>query len=157
MKTEYTQNPLEVRTILDEHEKKELWYKIKLGEYEDMLFMGHFYLISEYKDIDKAIKELDPNYWCSDEKTKFDETIDGLTEGYLKELAGFHSGDCTCFAASCWKCIAENLVGVDTLPGLGKHLAYKIEEAFKETKTCLEAIEILKKPYSMEGAVGARS
>lgn len=49
---------------------------------------------------------------------------------YLPYLEGYHMGDCTCVPASCPKCYAESLLGVDTIEGLGKYEAGKIHDVF---------------------------
>ncbi len=45
-------------------------------------------------------------------------------------LKNAHCGDCTCIACSCDKCHAEELLGIHTTRGLGKHEASYVEAAF---------------------------
>lgn len=146
MKITYNQNPLFTKIELNENEKKELWYKIKIKEMEEILFDAHYYL-EEGKnfDIQKAQKSLSPDYYYTDEKSPLDKRCDALLESYLSELNSFHFGDCTCVPCSCIKCHAEAILGIDTLKGLGKHPAYYINDAFGENneKTIQEAIEYL--------------
>ena len=148
MKITYTPNPLDTIVELDEHEKKELWYKRKLERYEDMIFGAHFELTHRLKDmgslkalsleeaVKKAVDELDPDYWCNDEEgkkdhSKLDTWVDELHAHYLAELKSNHAGDCTCVAMSCSKCHAEGLLGIDTLkPYPGKHQLAKIAAVF---------------------------
>src|SRR6185369_3125953 len=85
--------------------------------------------------LDEARRWLNLSYLLDDEpgtngKT-FSESLDQHVSDYVVELAGEHSGDCVCFPCSCVKCHAESLLGVDTIPGLGKHSAYKVGAAFK--------------------------
>ena len=117
MKITYHQNPLWTTVELDDHEKKELWYKIKIAEMEDLAFGAYFHLNEGDKHYDpkEARKELDPEYWCTDEKSKLDERVDTLHAAYLNELMTSHGGDCTCFACSCMKCQSESIVGIDTI------------------------------------------
>ena len=129
MKITYNKNPLFTTVELDENEKKELWYKIKIQEMEEILFSAHFYLEEKYFDLKRAKDDLDPDYYCNEEdnkKSKLDERCDMLLETFLSELQSNHIGDCTCVACSCMKCHAEGLLGIDTIKGLGKHTAHKI-------------------------------
>ncbi len=135
MKIIWNQNPLRTQILLDEHEKKEFWYKIKIEEMEHLLFGAHFYLIDgkDYFDIDRARQEADPKYYMVDppKKSGLDERVDELYQYFIGDLEdNSHCGDCTCFAASCSKCQAEHLLGIDTIKGLGKHEANKIQWAF---------------------------
>lgn len=173
MKITYNKNPLCTTVELDEHEKKELWYKIKCNELVDLLFDAHFHLQDETKwfDLDKARKALEPKYYLEDEDENGIENLKSrlaaddwpsraeglnarvtmLQEHYIQELMGFHIGDCTCVPCSCSKCHAEGLLGINTLKGLGKHSAYKIDGAFGKNneRSIDEALESLKN-YSTE-------
>lgn len=146
MKITYNKNPLYTTIDLDEHEKKELWYKIKINEMEELLSCASFYLGEDkYFDLERARSEVDPDYYCTDEKSPLDKRCDTLLEHYLADLQACHVGDCTCVACSCSKCQAEVLLGIDTMPGLGKHSARKIDGAFGKDneKTIEEAIDSL--------------
>lgn len=146
MKITYNKNPLFTTIDLDENDKKELWYKIKVAELEELLSSTHFYLEEgKYFNLERARKEADPEYYCTDEKSPLDKRCDELLEHYVSELQSRHIGDCTCLACSCSKCHAESLVGIDTIPGLGKHSAHKIDGAFGKhnEKTIDEAIDSL--------------
>lgn len=137
MKITYKPNPLDTTIELDDHEKQILWYKIMVKELTDALYGAHFRLQEgQFYDVEKAKKEVDPDYYFGetddDSDSPLHKRVTQLHEWYLAELAGYHMGDCTCFAASCGKCIAEDLVGVNTIAGLGKHSAYKIDNAMTE-------------------------
>ena len=54
MKITYNKNPLLTTVELDENEKKELWYKIKIKEMVEILFSAHFYLEEKYYNLQKA-------------------------------------------------------------------------------------------------------
>jgi len=153
MKITYTPNPLNTIVELDDHELEVFRLKLKLKEYEDLLFSAHFHLQEDesWFDINRARKELDPVYWCTDDKSKLEERVDELLEHYVEELAGSHIGDCTCFAASCSKCNAESILGIDTIKGLGKHPGHKIQSVFNykdgdiwKERTMDEALELLR-------------
>jgi hypothetical protein len=132
MKITYTPNPLSCIIELDEHEKKELWYKIKIGAMEERMFSAHYALVNTHpvtKAVQQASKDLDPEYWYS-ENSKLDDRVNELHVWFLEELAGTHCGDCTCVAATCSKCLAEEMIGVRTTEGLDKHAGHKIASAF---------------------------
>ncbi len=170
MKIVWNENPLLTQIFLDEHEKKEFWYKIKIEEMEENIILDAWFHLDqdgknkEYFDLKRARSNLDPNYiypdWNDnskkDQKSELDKRVDQLFEYYIDDLEhNSHCGDCTCVPCSCSKCHAENLLGIDTRKGLGKHEAYKIQGAFRKDKegmyydrnnqrTISEAIEILK-------------
>jgi hypothetical protein len=145
----WDKNPLHTTIELDEYEQKELWYKIKIAEMEELLFNTHFYLQEgKYFNLEDARKQANASYYLSDDDNKrsdLDQRCDDMLKYYLIELQSFHSGDCTCVACSCSKCHAETLLGIDTIKGLGKHSAYKIDEAFGKhnEKTIDQALDSL--------------
>ncbi len=150
MKINYNKNPLYTTIDLDENEKKELWYKIKLERLEDLLYEAHFYLEEgSFFNLEKAKLSANPDYFLSDndnEKSSLDQYCDRMLESILLNLKANHIGDCTCVPCSCLKCYGEGLLGINTLEGLGKHSAYKIDRAFGENneRTLEEAIDSLK-------------
>ena len=150
MKINYHKNPLYTTIDLEENEKKELWYKIKVAEIEELLSSAAFSLEEgQYFDLERARKAVETEYyWPEDDgKSSLDKRCDKLLEHYLQELQSYHVGDCTCVACSCSKCHAESLLGINTMPGIGKHSAYKVSGAFGKDnhKTIDEAIESLSK------------
>lgn len=142
---------------LDEYEKKEFWYKIKIKEMEELLLEVHFY--TEYStDMKKVAEAVNPEYYMDEQnkKSRLDARCDELLLHYLENLKGWHVGDCTCIPCSCSKCHAEDILGINTIKGLGKHAAHKVNAAFGEDneRTIDEAIErlgnyepVLKKEY----------
>ena len=154
MQIYWNKNPLYTTIELDQHEKKELWYKIKLKEMEELLFSAHFHLQEDkYFDLAQARKEVEPDYYCTDDKSPLDKRCDEMLEYYLAELKDKHAGDCTCIPCSCSKCHAESLLDMDTIKGLGKHSAYKIDSAFgpNNEKTIDQAIESLANYVPVKG------
>lgn len=132
MKINWNKNPLHTTIDLDENEKKELWYKIKIELMDERLFSAHFHLEEgKYFDLQRARQEVNPDYYCTDdEKSPLDKRCDEMLEYYLADLQDVHVGDCTCVACSCGKCHAESLLNIDTIKGLGKHSACKVDGAF---------------------------
>lgn len=137
MKIIYNQNPLNTVVELDDHEKKELWYKIKIDELEEKIQISKFHLTNDkYYNLEEAKSYL--------EIENIDKRCDQLLLCYIEELAAPHCGDCVCFPCACAKCYAESLLGIDTIKGLSKHSANKIEVAFaKNTKDIDSVIEYL--------------
>lgn len=69
--------------------------------------------------------------------------MNDLHSEYEAALRDIHVGDCTCVPCSCLKCWAEGYLGIDTMPGLGKHMAYKVDAAFDLGRSLDEAIDVL--------------
>ena len=143
MRLTWNENPMMTTVELDEKEKELMWHKVKIDQMRWALLGVHFHLEdrkdSEYNnfDLDRARQECDPEYWYGKEdsegdKPPCDKRVDELMEYFLEALMGPHCGDCTCVAATCDKCMAEEHLGIHTTRGLGKHQAVKIHSAFGE-------------------------
>jgi hypothetical protein len=157
MKIIYTENPLTSHIFLNDQEKEILKLKMQMENLKDIIYRAYF----KFKEKDNGYPPLyNPTEgfqllqdWI-DQEEKEEEDDEHSTEHYefyLSELEnGVHVGDCTCVPCSCSKCHAESLLGINTTLGLGKHSAHKIDGAFGKVTTCAEAIEYLKKPYSMD-------
>jgi hypothetical protein len=150
MEIDYHQNPLRSQVYLDDTEKKLLKANIK-NEYllEALAAVWYQFRTKEPPNLEKIKEEVS----FFDEDEKFDDYIDALYDTYISELEGgyTHIGDCTCIPSTCFKCLAEEHAGIDTIKGLGKHQAAKIHSAFKDKYTTLEeAIDFLSKPISEE-------
>ena len=71
-------------------------------------------------------------------------------------------GDCTCVPCTCYRCLVESMLGIDTIKGLGKHEANAVQGAFCKDgkKTIEEAIATLEadkeyiKPATWPDSVG---
>jgi len=163
MKITYTPNPLETRIELDEHEKRDLWHKIRFDEMEELLSEVHHILTNlewfnksiKPRSLEEAVVEVvkvsDPEYYCTDGKSKLDERCDMLLATYIEELEGGHMGDCTAFPSSCLKCHAEDKIGTSTTAGLDKSAGHSIYSAFNyredgvwRTRTLAQALEHLR-------------
>ena len=152
MKIDYHQNPLRSQVFLDETEKKLLKANIK----NEMLLEALAAVWYEFRKTEPPslikIKE-EVSFFDDDEDGVLSTRVDDLYDVYIKELeeSYMHIGDCTCVPATCYKCLAEEHAGVDTIEGLGKYLASKIDRAFKDSSTSIdEAIDFLSKPISEE-------
>lgn len=98
--------------------------------------------IVELEDPDRKVlrNAIETSYDCADAAE-----LQGLCDDYEQALREIHGGDCTCVACGCSKCGAERLLGINTIPGLTKHLAYQTNAAFGESGdlSLEEAIEKL--------------
>ena len=167
MKITYNKNPLKTVVELDDYEKEVFRLKIKVKELEEDLGSASIYLDpknaswvmnatprrpnghtleSLIEEVRKDYLDMDYMYGEKDEEHSLDKRVETLLEHYLEELKGWHVGDCTCVACSCSKCHAESILGIDTIKGLGKHSAYKVDGAFGKNneKTIDEALESLR-------------
>ena len=121
MKITWKPNPLHTVIELDDGDKRELRLKILVEELRWRVH-GAAYHLKTSGDIEKAQRELDLD--------GMEERVDTVLSEYVLALAGTHIGDCTCVPCSCDKCHAEDLLGINTIAGLGKHQASKIGAAF---------------------------
>lgn len=168
MKIIWNKNPLRTVIELDDHDKEMLKLKIKVNQLEEDMGSASVLLDPknaswvmkpsakhpEGRTLESLVSEvlndyLDLSYMYSEGKYDgkgLDARVDEILAYYLDDLKGPHFGDCVCFACSCTKCHAEELLGVDTIRGLGKYAAHKIEGAFGKNseRTIDEALEHLK-------------
>lgn len=149
MHIDWKENPLATQVILTDREKEIYKLKVVLSEIRDTAYSAYFHLRTsekekKYYDPERAFKYLQRIV------DSYGEDIgeDSHFEVYLGELSnGYHCGDCTCFAATCMKCLAEDKLGVDTLEGLRPHSIVKIDSAFRADKnrTIDDVIAVLKR------------
>jgi len=147
MHIEYNKNPLYSAVVLNDTDKELFKLKIRVYVMENMLLDGGIYLEdTKHFDLKMARRYLSVTYNEDGETTSIDTRTDEMYKILSNELSYMHCGDCTCVAMSCDKCFAEEILGIDTLKGLGKHSAYKIDAAFgsKNEKDIDEALEHLK-------------
>lgn len=131
MKVIYGEDPFNVSVVLDETEKMQLWYLIKINKLEELMFEAHYFMKENDHERVKAV--VDPKYYCTDDRSPLDKSTDASHQMYLEELeVGTHCGDCICVPCSCSRCWAESIVGIDTLPGLGKHQASGVDKAYRD-------------------------
>lgn len=150
MKIKYAENPLATIVELDEIETKEFWYKVKIEKLQDLLFDAHFHLQegSKYFDLNLARKAADPDYYLDEDDNgipKINDWVNENTKLHIWELKECHCGDCTCVPATCHKCLAEALLGINTIEGLNKHEGHLIQSEFAKTENIDEVIQSLKR------------
>ena len=148
MKMTYTENPLATRVELDEAESCMLWHIIKAKELEELLFEVHCHLDPRHLDVNKARDDADLTYILGDDDnvpSGLEQRVNTLHAHCMAELQSYHVGDCTCVPCGCSKCYAEDLLGIDTVPGLGKHAGHTILRLFQDDgcTTCAQAMALL--------------
>lgn len=141
MKINWHEHPFLTTVELDDRDKEYLLLSYQRDEYEDILFDIEIHIDDErdINDIKKVLSRYADicNLVVDSEKIQY----------LIDELNYPHMGDCTCDSISCIRCRVEDLVGIDTLKGLGPHAARKVKAAYGENanRTIDEAIECLEK------------
>lgn len=140
MKIIYQPNPLNTKVILSAEEEKILFLKIKYAEIEDKLFEVHFLLTNNINNINshaEALKAADPNYYMveDDSVSPIDQRSTTLKNAYIGALQDPHNGDCVQVACSCMKCIAENLLEINTIPRIKADVGGIISRTFIKLDT----------------------
>jgi hypothetical protein len=153
MRIIWATNPLETRVELNESDRLLLHERLKTEYLENKIVAVSLELdLKRHTEstlenrIAAALQTLDVNYSLDGIKRKNKTLNQWLSERvveYEKSLLDKHFGDCTCLPCSCLKCHAEYMLNIDTIDGLDKHSAYKIDAAFKGNASINEAIERL--------------
>ena len=144
MKIVWQENPLTTYFEFNDQDKELFRAKVQLHELREWVGMADFYLETKYDSFSpEKAKHYTHKVW--NDEGDFEDFEESYNL-YLHELESgvTHIGDCTCFAASCLKCHAEGILGIDTIAGLGKHEGHKIFSAFETYKTIDEVLEYLK-------------
>jgi len=126
-------NPLKSVIVLTEDEKKQFILRRRIEDIIEDVGYAHYLLKNEKVDQQKIEALLQAAMHVYEEPLPDDDD-------YLPHLAERHMGDCVCVACSCSKCHAEDLLGVSTIEGLGKHAAHKIEVAFDKEGATLDSV-----------------
>ncbi len=145
MKVNWHEHPFLTTVELDDRDKEHLLLAYQRDRYEDILFDIEIQ-IDNGSDINSIKKKL------SSYADICNLVVDSeIIQNFIDELNYPHMGDCTCDAISCIRCKVEDMVGIDTLKGLGPHAARKVKAAYggdtsgKANRTITEAIECLEK------------
>lgn len=152
MKINWHQNPFLTTVELDEQDKKRILIAYQNAEYRHILCDLYLDLNGKYNrpaltDLEVIKKKVEK--WGKICNLRVDsEEI----QEYIKELNYPHLGDCTCVPCTCFRCLVESMLGIDTINGLGKHEANAVQGAFGKDgkKTIDEVIATLEadKEYS---------
>lgn len=136
MKIEWNENPLKTKVIFENEQERENFRRLIIAD-EASSTITYAKIALETDNAERALWQL--RFFKEKEKENFQE----LFNEYMDALAGSHVGDCTCFAASCDKCRAEYLLGINTIEGLDQHAAHYVELAFRNDRNLDRAIEWL--------------
>lgn len=144
MRIIYNKNPCLSSIILDDVEKELFVEKFKVEYF--LTNLHHLnYLLDKKDDKIQALKDLNNVM-----ESYYNTNVDEEAKTYFTDLEkGVHVGDCTCVPCTCTKCYAEDILGVSTIEGLGKHHLYKIDNYFSKNpdNTIDDAITYLTKYY----------
>lgn len=150
MKITWNKNPLLTTIELDDAEKELLRWKVKAEELTDLIEEAKYDLGQVDRPpakkeaaecVETALKTLKHYdlYAGVERENSLAREVDRMFGFYIEALSESHEGDCVCMACSCTKCHTEVLLGIDTMPGLEKHAANKIANAFgKDNEKSIE-------------------
>lgn len=141
MKIHWEENPLDTVVETDERDRKMILYYLQSESYSNLLCSLDLQLTGQ-------IRKDDPPLTLEDVKeriSKWGEICNMDTDHeevqlYVDYLTYGHCGDCTCLAATCLKCIAEDALGINTIKGLGKHSAHKIQNLFLQPGATIDSV-----------------
>lgn len=155
-------NPFLTKVEIDDRDKQMILLAYQNEEYSEILCGLNMELKGEYgrpalTDLEVVKKEIDK--WGAICNMEVDSE---QIQCYISYLNTEHMGDCTCVPASCIRCQVEDMLGINTIKGLGKHQANKVQSAFGKdgNKTIDDAIASLeetpsyKKPDTWPDSVG---
>lgn len=148
MKINWNPNPFLTSVELDENDKEHLLVAIQADDYVSLLCKIDEKLKSnEYSNMKEVQKDISKWMDICNMTQESDEFKRHLL--YLDET---HGGDCTCFAATCFRCLVEEVLGIDTKEKCGKHEFHNVMNAFyskpnEQPRTLDEAISLLEKEH----------
>ena len=162
MKIIWHQNPFKTKVEIDERDKERILIAYQNEEYSNILCDLNLELNGKYNR--PALTDLEI---IKEKVGRWDEICDLSVDAeeiqnYISYLDTTHMGDCTCVPCSCMRCFVEDMLGINTIKGLGKHEANNVLGAFgkDEKKTIDEAIASLEadkeyiKPETWPDSVG---
>lgn len=145
MKINWHQNPFWTSVEIDDRDKQMLLLAIQNEQYTEILCSLNLDLNGKYNrpaltDLEAIKKEVDK--WV--EICNLDVDSEEV-QYYISCLDTGHMGDCTYVPCSCARCQVEEMLDINTIKGLGKHQASKVQGAFGKDgdRTIDEAIAVL--------------
>ena len=131
MNIDWQPNPLHTKIILDKHDKEKLLLKIRITELEELLGDAAMYLREDSFNLEEARNVVEFKNWVLDgDDSIIGQQINRSMNYSFESLTDIHMGDCTCVPLTCIKCLTEELLNINTIRGAGKHILYKIDNAF---------------------------
>ena len=165
MKIHWNENPLKTEVEVNDNDRERILLYVQNEHYSEILCGLDLWLKGKIRHGELiSIEKIRNAVSGWGEICNMTTESEYVTE-YVDQLKYAHVGDCTCLPTSCMKCMAEEALGIDTIAGLGKHSAHKIQNAFGgfgdlPSRSIDEAIEILqtkpeyKKPDNWPDSVG---
>lgn len=148
MKINWNQNPFLTTVELDEKDKLLILKTHQAEEYENILceidlWIGGKIRQGQPPTLESVGEEVSKWGGICNLKTDSEEI-----QNIIENLNYFHGGDCICIPCSCMRCYVEDMLGINTIEGLGKHSAHKVQKAFGKdgNRTIDEVISILETP-----------
>jgi hypothetical protein len=138
MKINWHENPLRSTVEIDDQVRNMILLGIQNDEYTDLLYDIQCGLKS-----DTLFNNADELLVLQEKSSRWEEicniTVDSdRVYSLIAGLSESHAGDCVCFSCSCIKCCAEEILGVNTIMGLGGHQANQIMGAFSGGDTPID-------------------
>lgn len=135
MKIKYAQNPLHTTVHLDEQDKKEFLYKVKIVQLREMVHDAAWifqntanenYKACTVEDGIKSVTTSNRSLWGPGgdyPDSAFEKRCLEILSYDVKALAELsHDGDCVSQPASCCRCGAEERLEINTLEGMPYHV-----------------------------------
>lgn len=152
MKINWHQNPFFTTVEIDERDKHMILRAYQNEEYTELLCDLDMQLQGKYREEKLTDLEI-----VKEHVSKWGDICNLDIESeevkrYFSYINYSHMGDCVCVPCSCIRCQVEDMLDINTLKGLGKHSARKIEGAFGKngSKTIDEAIASLEEVPSYD-------
>lgn len=148
MRIHWKPNPLDTVIEVSTADVDRMRDKLITNELKNFIYDVGYYVDSKMRRYDtaKAVEKIK-----SFNMKSIETEVDRQLEYLVADLAGTHVGDCTCVPCSCTKCWAEHYLDIDTIKGLGKHEASKIQGYFLNKDGTVSTIdEVLDKLLNYE-------
>jgi hypothetical protein len=130
MKINYQPNPFHTNVELDDRDKQMILLAYQNEQYSDLLCDLNMRLKGDFSDPPltdiEEIKKI-AGKWAAICNLEVDSPI---IQDYISYINDTHGGDCVCWSCTCIRCFVEDMLGINTLKGLGKHQAAKVLGSF---------------------------
>ena len=132
MEIEWKENPFDTIIHLDTRDKAYLRLAGKEKLVREMLYCCKFYYVEKSLDLKNPLGQHHHKRMIELTSEKLE---DMAMEQYNYNIAALnerHMGDCVCMPCTCERCMAESLLGIDTIKGLFGHEANHVLDAFEK-------------------------
>jgi hypothetical protein len=145
----WNQNPLATSVVLSEEALCLFKHKIMIDELQNEISEASFELSPKFRrwrnqlrDYNGKKRKRETLKQASEKAFKilehlstkeFKQNVDEIVNCYIHDLKGTHYGDCVSQATTCHKCLSENILGINTIPGMSKRMGVFISHAFRSS------------------------